>query len=201
MATPPISHIARLHQTILAGGVAIVSVNSNAFVSPDNLQAQADPIIAAFDDSDAAQASADNLAARTAAQNEIDTSKTSLDKKIRAAAAVLIDEVNIIYAAMPRGITSITRSGSTATATTPTAHGMSNRQIAIFGADQAAYNGLVNITVTGANTFTYAVVGTPATPATGTILYVLDPTAPPLSRTLQQAYNSMKAKINSGTVD
>lgn len=201
MATPPILHVPRLHQTIISGGVAIVGVNSNGVVSPVNLQPQADPIIAAFDDSDAAQTNFDNIQARTTAQSDIDTSKTALDKKIRAAAAVLIDEVNIIYAAMPRGITSITRSGNTATATTPTAHGMSNRQIAIFGAAQAAYNGLVNITVTGATTFTYTVAGTPTTPATGTILYVLDPTAPPLSRTLQQAYNSMKNKINSGSVD
>ena len=201
MATPPIKHVARLMTAIVSGGVAVSSLNSNGIVAPDNLQAQANPIIAAFDDSDAAETAAQNLDSRTTAQNEIDTSKTALDKKIRAAAAVLIDEVNIIYAAMPRGITSITRSGNTATATTPTAHGMSNRQIAIFGATQAAYNGLFNITVTGANTFTYPVVGTPTTPATGTILYVLDPTAPPLSRTLQQAYNSMKNKINSGTVD
>jgi hypothetical protein len=52
-----------------------------------------------------------------------------------------------------------------------TAHGFANgAQINIRGADQAEYNGDFLITVTDANTFTYAVVGSPATPATGTII-------------------------------
>lgn len=67
-------------------------------------------------------------------------------------------------------ITSLTRSGTTATATTPTPHKLATgMQTTIAGADQAAYSGLVTVIVTGANTFTYQVAGSPATPATGTI--------------------------------
>ncbi len=63
----------------------------------------------------------------------------------------------------------IVRSGSTATVT-HTSHGMAtNDKVMINGADQPEYNGVFQITVTGANTYTYTVSGAPATPATGTI--------------------------------
>lgn len=94
MATAPIKHTARLFQTIIAGGVAIFSVNSDGLVWPSNLQSQADPIIAAFDDSDAAQAAADNLSARSAALDEIDNNRNAELKLLRASAAVLVDEIN-----------------------------------------------------------------------------------------------------------
>jgi hypothetical protein len=61
----------------------------------------------------------------------------------------------------------ITRSGQVATATL-TAHGFSTGDVVnIAGAAQSEYNGDRTITVTGVNTFTFAVTGTPATPATG----------------------------------
>jgi hypothetical protein len=70
----------------------------------------------------------------------------------------------------PRSVTSITRAGATATAT-QTAHGYTTGVIVrVAGATQSQYNGEFSITVTGANTYTYTVTGTPATPATGTIL-------------------------------
>jgi hypothetical protein len=70
---------------------------------------------------------------------------------------------------MGKTVVSITRAGSTATATI-TGHGYSTGlYILMMGADQAEYNGIFQITVTGPDTFTYAVTGTPATPATGTI--------------------------------
>jgi hypothetical protein len=63
----------------------------------------------------------------------------------------------------------ITRSGSTATVA-HTAHGLvTNDKVVVRGADQQEYNGVFQITVTGVNAYTYAVTGTPATPATGTI--------------------------------
>lgn len=66
-------------------------------------------------------------------------------------------------------VTSITRSGSTATVT-HTAHGLVTSQyVWIVGANEAEYNGVFQVTVTGVNTYTYTVSGTPATPATGTI--------------------------------
>lgn len=67
-------------------------------------------------------------------------------------------------------LTSLTRTGTTATAVTPTPHRLATgMQTTISGAVQTAYNGLIDVTVTGPNTFTYQVVGSPATPATGTI--------------------------------
>lgn len=69
-----------------------------------------------------------------------------------------------------RSVTSITRSGGTATATMGAAHGYETGQtVVIAGAAQAAYNGAQVITVTSATVFTFAVAGAPATPATGTI--------------------------------
>ena len=64
----------------------------------------------------------------------------------------------------------IVRSGSTATVT-HTGHGLeTNDKVAIRNADQHEYNGVKTITVTGANSYTYTVSGTPDTPATGTII-------------------------------
>lgn len=66
-------------------------------------------------------------------------------------------------------VTSITRASATATATV-TAHGLSTgNKVNVTGAAQTEYNGVFAITVVDANTFTYTVTGTPATPATGTI--------------------------------
>jgi hypothetical protein len=67
-------------------------------------------------------------------------------------------------------ISSLTRSTTTATATS-TAHGYTTgNKVNIRGAAQSEYNGDFTITVVDANTFTYTVSGSPATPATGTIL-------------------------------
>lgn len=69
-------------------------------------------------------------------------------------------------------ITSITRSGTTATVTTTTNHGLSGTfELTIQGADQTDYNGSFTCTTTGVNTFTYTVANSPTTPATGTIAY------------------------------
>lgn len=63
----------------------------------------------------------------------------------------------------------ITRSGAVATVA-HTAHGMAtNDYVVVESANQPEYNGVHQITVTGVNSYTYAVSGTPATPATGTI--------------------------------
>jgi len=63
----------------------------------------------------------------------------------------------------------ITRSGATATVAHAT-HGLVNgKKVQIKGALQPEYNGVFTITVTGASEYTYAVSGTPVTPATGSI--------------------------------
>lgn len=70
---------------------------------------------------------------------------------------------------MGKTVVSITRAGSTATVTI-TGHGYSTGfYVLMMGANETEYNGIFLITVTGVDTFTYPVTGTPATPATGTI--------------------------------
>ena len=67
-------------------------------------------------------------------------------------------------------LTSLTSTGTTATATTTTPHGYLNgEEILMTGANEAGYNGIKTITMTGAKTFTYTVTAGLSTPATGTI--------------------------------
>ena len=67
-------------------------------------------------------------------------------------------------------ISSLTRSGSTVTATTSGNHGLaSSLSVVISGANETEYNGTYAINVTGLTTFTYSITTTPTTPATGTI--------------------------------
>lgn len=74
------------------------------------------------------------------------------------------------FSGVPKAVTSITRSGTTATVTLPAAHGWaSGKRITHAGVDQADYNGTFEITVTGAATYTFQVSGSPTTPATGVI--------------------------------
>jgi hypothetical protein len=68
-----------------------------------------------------------------------------------------------------KAVSSLTRSGTTCTVTA-TAHGFTNNApVSIYGANQYPYNGIFTITVVDANTFTFSMDWTPATPATGTI--------------------------------
>ena len=67
-------------------------------------------------------------------------------------------------------ITSLTRSGSTVTATTASAHNLATGlSPTIAGANETEYNGTFQITVLSSTVFTYEISGTPTTPATGTI--------------------------------
>lgn len=67
----------------------------------------------------------------------------------------------------PRSVTSLTRSGNTATVTS-NAHGFSNGQtVTISGANQTGYNGSFVIGGVTANTFTYTVTEQPALSASG----------------------------------
>ena len=67
-------------------------------------------------------------------------------------------------------VSSLTRSGTTVTVMTNNNHGLvSGMDVIIAGADQAEYNGTQQITVTAVNKFTYEIVGSPATPATGNL--------------------------------
>jgi uncharacterized phage protein gp47/JayE len=65
-------------------------------------------------------------------------------------------------------IASLTRDGTTAIAETGEPHNLATgMSVTISGATQTAYNVTAAITVTAENEFTYAVAGSPATPATG----------------------------------
>ena len=67
-------------------------------------------------------------------------------------------------------VSTLTRSGTTATATTATVHNyVSGDLVTVAGADQTEYNIAARVTVSTSTVFTYTVSGTPATPATGTI--------------------------------
>lgn len=76
-------------------------------------------------------------------------------------------------------VASLTSSSTTATLTTSTAHGyVTNQWVQISGSNFANYNGVFQITKTGATTFTYAMAGTATSPSTGTI--ILNRVKPPL---------------------
>ena len=67
-------------------------------------------------------------------------------------------------------VTSLTCSGTTATATLPSAPGfVVGQSVYVTGATQSAYTGTVVITAVSGNTFSYTVAGSPTSPATGTI--------------------------------
>ena len=76
--------------------------------------------------------------------------------------------------AVPLALTSLTSSGTVATATTTAPHGVTTGDTfltTIAGASPAGYDGTFLATSTGASAFTYAVPSGLATPATGIITY------------------------------
>jgi hypothetical protein len=102
----------------------------------------------------------------------------------------------------------ITSTGGVATVTTPVAHALKDGTfMRISGANESAYNGDFAITVTGATTFTYAVTGSPASPATGTITSKVAPAdwTKPFSTTNVAAYkqgagsNGMYLRVSDTT--
>lgn len=77
-----------------------------------------------------------------------------------------------VIAAQNLSVLSITRSGSIVTVVTGTDHNLSSFvPVTISGADQAEYNVTdTEIVVTGLDSFTYEIAGTPVTPGTGTVV-------------------------------
>lgn len=144
--------------------------------------------------------SADTAAER--AEAIVRLSGTDADGKLkRAIAAVILDEINVLRASYPIPVVSITRSGTTATVTTRWAHGLANGlTVTIHGVDVAAYNGAVVIAGASGTTFTYTVAGSPATPATGSIL-TFPVIAAPAARTWSQLTTAIQTRLNSGSVD
>lgn len=91
----------------------------------------------------------------------------------------------------------IVRSGQTATVTTISDHNLAdNILVTISGAIETEYNVVdTDIIVTGLNTFQYTIAGTPATPATGTILISFDSA----SVTIQSDDFGVAQNLDSGT--
>ena len=89
---------------------------------------------------------------------------------------LILGRTTYIAATIP--ISSITRSGTTATVTTTSPHGITSTvglPVAILhsgatGGDAALYNIEAQIVTTGASTYTYTMLGTPAASATGTLI-------------------------------
>lgn len=209
-----VTHTVRLHEAVSAVapvlGLSVGTIGVSASVRIDfdpsataQQQTDAQGVVNAFDWALATHDAWLSQRERTIATSAFDNDRLSVWKALRATAKLLVDELTTIYQALPRPISTITRSGTTATATTPTAHGLSTgTEVFVFGATQAAYNGAKTITVTSATQFTYnGVTGNPATPATGTILYALSAASPPLQRTLAQAITALKNAITAGDVD
>ncbi|TAK44157.1 MAG: hypothetical protein EPO27_13170 [Betaproteobacteria bacterium] len=98
-------------------------------------------------------------------------------------------------------VNSLSRVGETVTASV-TAHGFLNGQVVqIQGATQAEYNGSHNITVVDANTFTYGITETPASPATansGTTLTAAKGGAPQLVNSLTSSGSTATATVLLG---
>jgi len=82
---------------------------------------------------------------------------------------------DLLYACLVTGfntktLDSLTRDGTTVTATVAAGHGFATGQtVRIAGANEPDYNGDFVVTSTGSTTFTYTIAATPTTPATGTI--------------------------------
>lgn len=107
-------------------------------------------------------------------------------------------------------ITSIARSGSTATALVVSTSGITTGYLAyIYGFDQDEYNGSKILTVVDATHFSFPVTGTPTTPGTGSGFYRLAASPyvpllggplvlPPAAYHSAQLEDSAVLKVNAG---
>jgi hypothetical protein len=80
--------------------------------------------------------------------------------------------------AQPLTITTLTRSGTTATATIGAGHNLTtgdDPRITVSGVSPSGYNGTWNATVTGATTFTYVMPADPGSSGSGTMLAGINP--------------------------
>lgn len=81
------------------------------------------------------------------------------------------DITSALLGAIPNVGVTLSRAGTTVTATSASAHGfVTGDSITITGASPADYNGTYAVTVTGANSFTFPIVENPPTPAMGSYI-------------------------------
>lgn len=104
----------------------------------------------------------------------------------------------VVLADVVLSISSLTRSGTTVTATTASNHDLSSLNlVTIAGANETEYNVTDSvINVTGADEFTYEIVGVPATPATGTITATINK----WSADVLSSVEGKDSNLDSGTV-
>jgi len=106
--------------------------------------------------------------------------------------AVYTSDSLVTIAANVSSIVSLTRSGTTVTATTASNHNLaSNIEVTIAGAVETEYNVTASVVVTAEDEFTYEITTTPTTPATGTITANYDSvTVPVTSASFGQSANA-----------
>lgn len=107
------------------------------------------------------------------AYNVYKSTDTGAPAQLFNTAGRLVDVLDgcLVNGYSPGTVSSITRSGSTATLTFSSAHGMTGKgnRLTIAGVDQTEYNGTYVITVVNTTQISYTISGAPVTPATGTI--------------------------------
>lgn len=106
-----------------------------------------------------------------AGQLMVENSNTTTDATRNPAAAGTNQTIDLFqHAGASQSVTSITRASQTATVT-KNSHGyVDGEEVIISGAAEDEYNGPYIVAGATANTFTYTIVGTPTSPATGTIV-------------------------------
>lgn len=100
-------------------------------------------------------------------------------------------------------VAGIIRVGTVAYVTTVGPHGYADQStVTISGADQSAYNVTALATVTGLNSFTYPVAGSPSSPATGNLILSAFVSGPPVSKGVTMSPPSDYYTTSSGfTID
>jgi hypothetical protein len=95
------------------------------------------------------------------------TFTVALTSKPASAVSFTLSVNDTTEGTLDKALSSLTRSGTTVTATAA-GHGyVIGDLVRISGADQSDYNGLFTITAATTNTFSYTIAGTPDSPATG----------------------------------
>lgn len=120
-----------------------------------------------------------------------------IERIARAVVLLILDEINILRAAVRHPIVSISRVTTVATVVTPTAHGLTaGDPLSIAGADVAGYNLTTTVaSIVNPTTFTYAMANAGVTPATGSLSYTMGAVPTTLPRTTAQLVTAIKAKI------
>lgn len=204
------SAIGRLDAALRAAGIPVDGVaGSQGSVRVDYQAAATGPqrtqgasIVTAFDWSAAADTTSAAQQAKAQASAGIDNGQLQAGDKYermaRAVALFVLDEINILRAAVLHPIVSITRVTTVATVTTLDPHGLATGDpVRIVGTTLAAYNVAATATVTSTTVFTYPVAGSPVTPAVGSAFFSMGVIPATQPRTVAQIVTAIKAKITA----